>query len=1319
MVESYDTLIDGMALLFRFFVVIFKLMRNLVFSCVLLLTTSLSAWCQDVWMHPNAGQWDSRILYKIELDQGDMFVEKDGFTFYLHNGKQLLSHGDHEGEKDNHENEGSDSMQVHNIQSKFVGSSWQGKTVFIDSSFFYRNYFLGSDQSKWKGELRSYNHLVMKDFYAGIDLEIKGKDSELKYSLNVSPGINADQIAFSYFGQYSLSIDKEGNLHIVSRFGEIIEEKPIAWVEDEKGKVPVDVHFVLEGETIRFEFPNGYDAAKRLIIDPNLTFSSFSGSTADNWGFTATPDVNGNLYGGGIVFGTGYPILPGAYDGSFNGGSIDVGISKFNPSGTNLIYSTYVGGSGSETPNSLVCSPAGELYIFGITSSPDFPMAGASYDNSFNGGPSIAGYFSFTGGTDLYIAKLSANGSSLVASTYIGGTDTDGYGTTGLAFNYGDTYRGDISLDANNNVYVASNTRSTNFPVVLGSQPSSGGGQDAVIFKLSTNLNTLLWSTYLGGSGDETGNSVKVSNGGTIYMAGGTASSGMPFVGGNDLTFDGGISDGYVARFNPATGAILGGTYMGYNEYDQAYFVELDLDDKVYVLGQSETNWGVSAGCYGNANSGLFVRKYSTDLSAIEWTTMIGAGSGHVEISPTAFLVSDCYDIYLSGWGGNTNFQNSQAVNSSSSGFPITPDAFQAVTNGSNFYIAVLGQDASILKYGTYMGGVSSSSNHVDGGTSRFDKSGRIYHAVCGACGGASNGFTTTPGVWAQANPSSNCNLAAFKFELSTIEAVVSDPNPIICLPDPVIFNNNSSNGNAFFWNFGDNTTSTDVNPVHYYSGPGTYTVTLVVSDTNGCFSPDSIQFIVNIGDFQGGVVQPPGTICPDEPFQFEAFGGSVYSWSPSQFLDNPTSATPIATVNQTTDFQVIISDTCGIDTVYVTLEVYIGGANASNDTSICIGNSIGLFATGGGSYLWSPATGLDDPTSSNPVCTPTSTTNYTVTVTTINNCVLTENVLVNVYYTPPIPVMPDSIYLCQGESVQVQVSGGDTYSWEAHPTITPIFGPNVTITPNVNMYYYCDFENACGVVRDSLFATIVISSVTAGNDTIICPGQTAVLWAQGGLNYYWTPASSLSNPFTSQVYATPLVPTLYYVTGVDQYGCSATDSVLVDLYPLAFIQTVPDVYAFYGDNVQLGATSSTPGPYVWYPTEYLSCVVCEDPVAQPNQNYTYEVSYVDANGCKASDTVNIFYDPILYVPNTFTPNNDIGGFNNLFFAMGGNIAHFEMQIFNRWGELIKTLNSLTDTWDGTYKGTPCQDGTYTWKAKVIDLEDEETIHVGHVNLLR
>jgi gliding motility-associated-like protein len=1303
----------------RIFVVISSLMRNLIVTLSMFLLLGLTVSAQEIWMHPNSGQWDSRILYKIDLNQGEMYIEKDGFMFNLHDARQKMSHSHEADGHDHGEHEADETYLVHAIKSKFIGSSWQGEVEFGDSSGFYRNYIIGNDPSRWASKQHAYSDLAMIDFYPGIDLLMDGKKGELKYSLLVEPEVAVDQISIDYSGQFGLTIDEDGNLHVETRFGEIIEGSPIAWAIGPNGKEEVEIEFEIDGTNVRFNFPEGYDSQKLLLIDPSLTFSTFSGSTADNWGLTAAPDPDGNLFAGGIVFGTGYPISPGAHDATFNGGLIDLGISKFNATGTAMMYSTYIGGSGSETPNSIVSSPNGELYLFGLTSSFNFPMVGAPYDPTFNGGPSVnANGLDFSDGSDLYVARLNAAGTALISSTYVGGSGTDGLNNSSLKYNYGDEFRGEIILDGNGDVYVASTSQSVDFPIVLGSQPALSGTQDAVLFKMTPNLNTMLWSTYFGGSGQETGNAVQISSTGDVYIAGGSSSATMPFFTGNDLTFNGGLADGYVSRFNGANGGLLSGTYMGLNEYDQTYFVQLDIDDNVYVLGQSESDWGVTPGLYGNPNSGQFIRKYDATLNTIAWTTMIGAGSGSVEISPTAFLVSDCYDIYLSGWGGVLN-ASGLASNSSTFGFPVTPDAFQAATNGSNFYIAVLGQDASILKYGTYMGGVTSSNNHVDGGTSRFDKSGRIYHAVCGACGGSPNGFTTTPGVWAPLNPSPNCNLAAFKFELSTIEALVSTPNPIICIPDPVIFNNNSANGNLFEWDFGDGTTSNDVNPVHFYATPGDYIVTLVVSDTNGCFSSDSITFVITIGDFQGGVITPPGPICPGESYQFEAFGGATYLWSPAQYLDDPNIAMPTATVDQTTLFTVIVSDSCGTDTVTVTLEVFNGISASSPDTSICLGNDVNLFVVGGATYTWTPATYLDDPFSGTPLCTPLNDITYNVEIVTPEGCVLNETIAIDVFFTPPVPVMPDTVYVCEGSSLDVAVSGGDTYSWSPNINITPITGPNVTISPTSDMYYYCDFVNACGSEIDSMFAVIKFATIVAGNDTTICPGQTTPLWATGGISYSWSPIGSLNSPAGSLVYATPSIPTMYQVIGVDQYGCVDFDSVSVDLFPQPFIQTVPDIYALYGDQVQLGATSSTPGPYVWYPSEFLSCVVCPSPTAMPNQNYWYTVTYTDQNGCSASDSINIYYDPILYIPNTFTPDSNPNGLNSYFQAIGSNIADFKMDIYNRWGELIRTLNSLDETWDGTYNGAQCQDGTYTWKVVLTDFEQINHVHVGHVNLLR
>lgn len=1273
----------------------------------------------EVYMHPNRGQWHENILHKVELAQGDFLIEKDGFTYNLHNASEKF-HANHEEEEHSHDHD-LETFERHVIKTKFVNSNWAGEYFESGKSSAYRNYFLGKDSTKWASGVYSYSQLVMKNYYPGVDLELSTKNENLKYSFIVQPNQNIDNIKFSIDGSEELFIDKDGNLHVPTRFGDIIESAPKAWTNGESGNTMVECKFSLSDGVVRFVFPDGYDKTKTLVIDPDLTFSTFTGSTSDNWGFTAAPDQNGNLYGGGIVMGAGYPLTAGAYDGSYAGGegvlSIDIGITKFNSAGTALIYSTYLGGSGNETPHSIVVDDLNQLYVLGATSSVNFPMLANSFQSIFAGGVSTTQNGLTFSGSDIFVTKFNAGGTNILGSTYIGGTGNDGLNTSVLNYNYGDQFRGEIIVDANNNVYLASATTSTNFPVINGQDNSLGGNQDAVVVKMNSNLSAIIWSTYYGGAGFETGNALQISSTGNVYLTGGTTSAGLNMVSGNNLAFAGGLSDGYLVQMNGTTSNVISGTYINTPSYDQSYFVQLDLDDFVYVFGQSDGNMTISAGKYGTANSGQFIRKYSEDLSSLEWTTRIGAGTGNIEISPTAFLVSDCYDIYIAGWGGQVN-QSSQASNSSSNGFQTTPDAYQSTTNGNNFYIAVIGDDATTLKYATYIGGTTGSSNHVDGGTSRFDKTGRIYHAVCGSCGAPNNGFTTTPGVWSPTAQSSNCNLAAFKFDLSLIESVVSTPTPFVCIPDPVNFINNSSNGNGFFWDFGDNTTSTDVNPSHFYSAPGDYNVTLVVSDTNGCYEPDTSEFIVSIGIFEGAIVQPPTPVCPGIPYQLEASGGSTYAWTPANLLDDPTSATPMATVTQGTQFTVIVSDSCGSDTLTAFLDVYGATASTIGDTSICVGDSIEVWASGGGTYSWSPATGLAYTDQETTMCSPPNTTLYTVDITTPEGCELTREFQVEVFFNEPQPVIPDTVNTCENTPVTISVSGATDYTWFPDYEITSTIGATNTISTNVDTTYYVDFTNACGTVRDSVIIDVITVEAFAGNDTIVCPGELAFVYAEGGVSYSWSPSASVTYPSESITSVQPNNPTNYVVTVTDENGCSNVANVFIDHFPQPFVNASPDYYGFEGDEVQMNAQGSSPvGTYSWSPTEYISCVNCTDPIATAPQTITYTVEFVDGNGCEAKDQVNIFFNGIIWVPNTFTPNGD--GFNDQFYVLGGNIEYFHIDIFNRWGELIYTSEDMEEVWDGTYNDLESPDGTYVWKLVWEDKSGERNLLTGHVNLLR
>src|SRR5690606_9204262 len=216
-------------------------------------------------------------------------------------------------------------------------------------------------------------------------------------------------------------------------------------------------------------------------------------------------------------------------------------------------------------------------------------------------------------------------------------------------------------------------------------------------------------------------------------------------------------------------------TYTGTADYNQLYFLDLNESEDIYVYGQTSGNFPITPGVYSNPRSGQFVQKFSNDLSTLIFSTVFGAGRGVPDISPTAFLVNDCNERYVAGWVGRASCEPG-FWNSGTAGMTTTPDAFQRSTSGSDFYFIVLTDDAKQRLYATFLGG-NQSSTHVDGGTSRFDKGGIVYHSVCSGCryfndaNRATADFPTTPGAWSRVNRSQNCNNAAFKFDLSSLKA--------------------------------------------------------------------------------------------------------------------------------------------------------------------------------------------------------------------------------------------------------------------------------------------------------------------------------------------------------------------------------------------------------------------------------------------------------------------------------------------------------------------------------------------------------------------
>lgn len=789
----------------------------------------------------NKGQWDSRIRYKMPLNFGSVLLEENQVTFTLYAQEKDTADPHHQ----------INVNKGHVFKVAFVNSN-PSPLVKGEAPYTYKqNYYLGKNRDHWATDVPVYAKARYKDLYQGIDLVYQESNSHLEYRYEVAAGANASLIKMQYTGVEAMEV-QDGMLKYKTSVTDIAETRPFAYQVDNGKQLPVQCRFVLNGSTIGFDFPMGYNHALPLIIDPTLIFASYSGSLQNNFGFTATYDDSGNVYGGGTgvaegsdqahLF-TGYPVTTGAFQTNYGGGDCDVTLSKFSADGTTLLYSTYLGGTGSEVPSSMIVNHQNDLIIYGITGSADFPVTANGYDTVFHGGfgvnlPNNGAYF--PNGTDIYVAKLDSNGHMLVC-TFMGGTGNDGLNINNvsyLGYNYADAFRGEVIVDSLDNVFIATSTSSPNLYRGLTHvlRDTLLGQQDGLLFRMSPNLNALNWLSYVGGSAVDALYSIDLDGLGNLYASGGTTSSDFATTTGSIQTTKPGDRDGILLKM-PTSGTVTTATtYLGTSAYDQAYFVKVGPDHNVYVTGQTLGNYPVTAGKYHNNGGTQFLHCISPDLSSTVFSTVFGSGTNAVNISPTAFLIDECGRIYISGWGGvvNNQFHNGQA--GTTLGLPVTADAVQSTTDGSDFYFIVFGIAAANLEYATFFGG-PTNYEHVDGGTSRFDKKGIIYEAVCAGCLQPIKDFPVTPGVVSETD-NNDCNMAVmkFKFDLSTVDVnVAADPSASGCVPLNVLFSSQGVNTVSYLWQFGDGTFSSQPNPMHTYTDTGTYHVTLIGANPNLC----------------------------------------------------------------------------------------------------------------------------------------------------------------------------------------------------------------------------------------------------------------------------------------------------------------------------------------------------------------------------------------------------------------------------------------------------------------------------------------------------
>lgn len=1261
----------------------------------------------------NQGQWPAEVLYRARVPGGVMFIERTGFTFLLATGGPFGHH--HHGPGEEHTAE---PLQMHAYRMQFAGGRAQRTEPSADQGY-YENFFQGNDPARWGTRCAVIGELLMRDVWPGIDIRIDGRTG-IKYDIVVHPGADPALVAFQYTGMEALRV-QHGDLLVALSNGSVRESIPASYIVSEDGRrTEVAAAFTVQGDRVSFALP-ALPEDVRLVIDPTIAFSSYSGSSGDNFGYTATYDNEGHLYGGGTVFDPGYPTTVGVFQTNFLDGGIDIGLSKWSPDGAALLWSTYLGGTRAETPHSLVANDAGELFVMGATASTDFPVTPGAYDTSFNGGNSISnvsggwagatvGYgFNMAGGSDILVARLSTDATSLLGCTYVGGSANDGLNNAELlAHNYGDHFRGEIALDALGRPVVATSTASANAPVSANApQPSFGGVLDGYFFRLDAALSTLDWATFHGGTGHDNGLGVQFDSAGRMFFTGGTRSADLPVTPGVPGPTFQGVVDGYVARYSAAGNALLTSTYIGSTAFDQSYLVQLDQADNVYILGQTEGDLPITAGRYGNPGGDLFMQKYTNTLATRLWSTRLGNAQG-TRLSPTAFLASDCDQIYLSAWGGGV-------LGEPISGLPLTPDAFQSTTNGGDFYLMVLEPDATALNYGSYFGG-AQSNEHVDGGTSRFDKNGTIYQAVCAGCG-SNDDFPTTPTAWSDTNGSPNCNLGVFKFSLGQpIANIAIDGPDVVCPGATTQFINYSFGGSQYEWVFGDGSPpSTDEEPAHVFEEPGVYTIRMVLLDpANTCFTTDTATLTITVIPPVQANTQPVLPVCPGDPVQLQASGGDDYLWLTANGLSSPFIAGPTLISDTAGVWVVVVSDACSADTATVAVNYFDPQVSTSEDTFVCIGDSTIIQAFGGVAYQWSPAASLSDPAVADPWATPQTSTLFTVLITTPEGCEQVDSVLVQVLDEVPQPTLQDTA-ICLGDTVQRATGIAAQYAWDAALGISAFDVQAPLFFPLTTTRYFVSMVTPCAFVRDSVLISVQEVIAQAWGDTLVCPGEPVPLRATGGGTYQWTPASGLNDATSEAPTARPAVSTAYTVQVTDDIGCNDSDTVLVELRPWPFVQAGSGGTVDYGDDFVLTAQGN--GILSW---DDIGEAELQDPAAQtvkPDETTTYIVTVIDSAGCKNTSPLTVIVNGDLYVPNSFTPNGD--GYNDGFGASGKDIATLTLEVFDRWGLMVWSTTALEGRWDGTYKGREAPVDTYVWKLSATELSGRQREAIGHVTLVR
>jgi gliding motility-associated-like protein len=427
------------------------------------------------------------------------------------------------------------------------------------------------------------------------------------------------------------------------------------------------------------------------------------------------------------------------------------------------------------------------------------------------------------------------------------------------------------------------------------------------------------------------------------------------------------------------------------------------------------------------------------------------------------------------------------------------------------------------------------------------------------------------------------------------------------------------------YWNFGDGGTSTLPNPSHFYTAPGSYTVTFVLTTSQGC--TDTVLKTVNILQAPSVSAGTGVAICMGNvtPVQLQATGAQNYLWSANPGLSCSNCANPLVNPSASTTYTVVGTAVNGcMDTAQVTVTVNpLPIINAGANQVICAGDTLQLNVTGASSYVWMPGTDLSCNTCSNPLAYPLTSNTYTIAGVDTNGCSNSTQLTITVNSVPALTASADQS-ICSGSSAQLQVSGAAAYSWTPSTGLSCATCSNPVANPSTTTAYTVtgSTTNGCSS-KDTITITVnSLPQLVANQNQAICYGDTLQLAVSGAATYTWSPSSTLSCGNCDTTLAFPLATTTYSALGTDTNGCVNTAQVTVTVNPLPMIAILPDVTICEGTSVQLAVSGTQ--TYSWSPVLTLSCSTCTSPVATPDTTTIYHVIGYSAAGCSTSGDIAV-----------------------------------------------------------------------------------------------